>query len=165
MIFSPERIFHARWWSMDTLPNKLYPIFHVRFSASERRSVHHNTNPIKVVILPQCTEKHNRKPISQYWANTTTLMRFELRLTLLLSLVFSQTWNIGNIMLGRVSRDHQRSWNIHLELKISNLTLSQYIIAITLILWLLKCVHFVLNVCSLRHDLTVQSHFHTDVSQ
>ena len=88
-----------------------------------------------------------------------------MRLTLLLSLVFSQTWNIGYNMLGRVSMDHQRSWNIHLELKIINLTLSQYTISITLILWLLKCVHFVFNVCSLMHDSTVQSDFHTAVSQ
>ena len=77
MIFSTEWIFHARWWSLDTLPNILYPIFHVRMSTSERRSVNHNSNLIKVVILPQCVEKHHRKPTSQYWANTTTLMRFE----------------------------------------------------------------------------------------
>ena len=78
MIFSTEWIFHARWWSLDTLPNILYPIFHVRMSTSERRSVNHNSNLIKVVILPQCIENHHRKPTSQYWANTTTLMRFEL---------------------------------------------------------------------------------------
>ena len=143
----------------------LYPIFHVRMSTSERRSVNHNSNLIKVVILPQCIENHHRKPTSQYWANTTTLMRFELWLTLLFSLVLSQTWNIGYNMLGRVSRDNQRAWNIHSRLKIVNLTLSQYTIAITLILWLLKCVHFVFNVCSLKHDLTDQSHFHTEVIQ
>ena len=180
MIFSTEWIFHARWWSLDTLPNILYPIFHVRMSTSERRSVNHNSNLkwyclrrsvnhnsnlIKVVILPQCIENHHRKPTSQYWANTTTLMRFELWLTLLFSLVLSQTWNIGYNMLSRVSRDNQRAWNIHLGLKIVNLILSQYTIAITLILWLLKCVHFVFNVCSLKHDLTDQSHFHTEVSQ
>ena len=165
MIFSTEWIFHARWWSLDTLSNILYPIFHVRMSTSERRSVNHNSNLIKVVILPQYIENHHRKPTSQYWANTTTLMRFELCLTLLFSLVLSQTWNIGYNMLGRVSRDNQRAWNIHSGLKIVNLTLSQYTIAITLILWLLKCVHFVFNVCSLKHDLTDQSHFHTEVSQ
>ena len=94
------------------------------------------------------------KPTSQYWANTTTLMRFELWLTLLFLLVLSQTWNIG-YMLGRVSRDNQRAWNIHSGLKIVNLALSQYTIAITLILWLLKCVNFVFNVCSLKHDLRI----------
>ena len=181
MIFSTEWIFHARWiynmlniqyvrqgvqGSLDTLPNILYPIFHVRMSTSERRSVNHNSNIIKVVILPQCIENHHRKPTSQYWANTTTLMRFELWITLLFSLVLSQTWNIGYNMLGRVSRDNQRAWNIHSGLKIVHLTLSQYTIAITLILWLLKCVHFVFNVCSLKHDdLTDQSHFHTEISQ
>ena len=90
---------------------------------------------------------------------------YSVLLTLLFSLVLSQTWNIGYNMLGRVSRDNQRAWNIHSGLKIVNLTLSQYTIAITLILWLLKCVHFVFNVCSLKHDLTDQSHFHTEVSQ
>ena len=119
MIFSTEWIFHARWWSLDTLPNILYPIFHVRMSTSERRSVNHNSNLIKVVILPQCIENHHRKPTSQYWANTTTLMRFELWLTLLFSIVLSQTWNIGYNMLGRVSRDNQRAWNIHPGLKSS----------------------------------------------
>ena len=49
MIFSIEWIFHARWWSLDTLPNMLHPIFHVRMSTSERRSVNHNSNLIKVV--------------------------------------------------------------------------------------------------------------------
>ena len=59
-------------------------------------------------------------------------MRFELWLTLLFLLVLSQTWNIGYNMLGRVSMDNQRAWNIHSGLKIVNLTLSQYTIAITL---------------------------------
>ena len=149
MIFSTELIFHARWWSLDTLPNILYPIFHVRMSTSERRSVNHNSNLIKVVILPRCIENHHRKPTSQYWANITTLMRFELWLTLLLSLVLIRTWNIGYNMLGRVS---------------SYCVLCQYTIAIPLILWLLKCVHFVFNVCSLKHDSTDKSHFHREVS-
>ena len=118
------------------------PIFHVRMSTSERRSVNHNSNLIKVVILPQCIENHHRKPTSQYWANTTTLMRFELGLTLFLSLVLLPTWNIGYNMLGRVSRDHQRARNIHPVLKIINLTLSQYTIAITLILWLFNMLIF-----------------------
>ena len=104
MIFSTEWIFHARWWSLDTLPKIFYPIFHVRMSTSERRSVSHNSNLIKVVILPQCIEKHYRKPTSRYWANITTLMRFELWLTLFHSLVLSQTWNIGYNIFGRVSR-------------------------------------------------------------
>ena len=55
----------------------MYPIFHVRMSTSERRSVNHNLNLIKVVTLPQCIENHHRRPTSQYWANTTNLMRFE----------------------------------------------------------------------------------------
>ena len=142
MIFSTEWIFHARWWSLDTLPNILYPIFHVRMSTSERRSVNHNSNLINVVTLPQCIENHHRKHTSQYWANTPTLMRFELGLTLFLSLVLLPTWNIGYNMLGRVSRDHQRAWNIHSVLIIINLTLSQYTIAITLILWLLNMFIF-----------------------
>ena len=37
--------------------------------------------------------------------------------------------------------------------------------AITLILWLLKCVHFVLNVCSLKHDLMDTSDFHTEYAK
>ena len=45
-------------------------------------------------------------------------------------------------------RDHQRAGNIHSVLKIINLTLSQYTIASPLILWILKCVNFVFNVCS-----------------
>ena len=170
MIFSTELIFHARWWSLDTLPNILYPIFHVRMSTSERRSVNHNSNLIKVVILPQCIENHHRKPTSQYWANITDYMYFNevwIVVNTSLSLVLSQTWNIGYNMLGRVSRDNQRAWNIHSGLKIINLTLSQYTIAISflIILWLLKCIHFVFNVCSLKHELTDQSHFHTEVSQ
>ena len=108
------------------------------------------------------TTKSNSPPNQN---GVTTLMRFELWLTLLLSLVLIRTWNIGCNMLGRVSRDHQRAWNIHSMLKITNLTLSQYAIAITLILWHLKCVHFVFNVCSLMHDSTDYSHFHTKGSQ
>ena len=53
MIFSTEWIFHARWWSLYTLPNILHPIFHVWLSTSERRSVNPNSNLIKLVILPQ----------------------------------------------------------------------------------------------------------------
>ena len=100
-----------------------------------------------------------------HWGNITTLMRFVLWWTLLLSLALNRTWNIGYNMLDRVSMDHQRAWNILSGLKIINLTQSQYTISITLILWLLKCVHFVFNVCSLMHDSTVQSDFHTAVSQ
>ena len=170
MIFSPEWIFHARWLSLDTLPNMLYPIFHVWLctTTSEKRSVNYNSNLIKVVVFAQYWEVGLRWWFSIHRGNITTLMRFEwgLRLTLLLSLVLIRTWNIGYNMLGRVSRVHQRAWNIHSVLKIINLTLSQYTIAITLILWLLKCVNFViLNVCSLMHDSTDHSHFHTEGSQ
>ena len=164
MIFSPEWIFHVCWLSLDTLPN-MYPIFHVWLSTSEKRSVNHNSNLIKVVVFAQYWEVGLRWWFSIHWGNITTLMRFELWLTLLLSLVLIRTWNIGYNMLGRVSRDHQRAWNIHSVLKIINLTLSQYTIAITLILWLLKCVNFVFNVCSLMHDSTDHSHFHTEGSQ
>ena len=120
MIISTEWIFHARWWSLDTLPNILYPIFHVRMSTSERRSVNHNSNLIKVVVFAQYWEVCLRWWFSIHWGNITTLMRFELWFTLLLSLVLIRTWNIGYNMLGRVSRDHQRAWNIHSVLKILN---------------------------------------------
>ena len=62
IIFSSKWIFHDRWWSMDTLPNILYPIFHVWLNTSERRSVNRNSNLIKVVIL------------AQYWENRLTVM-------------------------------------------------------------------------------------------
>ena len=44
------------------------------------------------------------------------------------------------------------------------MTLSQYVhgIAITLILWFFKCVHFVFNVCSLKHDLMDTCDFHSE---
>ena len=45
-IFSPEWLFHARWLSLDTLPNMLYPIFHVWLSTSEKRNVNRNSNLI-----------------------------------------------------------------------------------------------------------------------
>ena len=104
MIFSSEWIFHVRWWSLDTLPNILYPIFHVRMSTSERRSVNPNSNLIKVVVFAQYLEVGLQWWFSIYWGNITTLMRFELGLTLLLSLVLIRTWNIGYNMLARVSR-------------------------------------------------------------
>ena len=47
----------------------------------------------------------------------------------------SKMKNIGYNMLGRVSRDHQREWNIHSGLKIINLILSQYTILIYLMHW------------------------------
>ena len=131
---------------------------------SEKRSVNHNSNLIKVVVFAQYWEVGLGWWFSIHWGNITTLMRFELWLTLLLSLVLIRTWNIGYNMLGRVSRDHQRAWNIHSVLKIINLTLSQYTIAITLILRLLKCVNFVrINVCSTHAwlDRLHYMHFHT----
>ena len=144
---------------MRDLHDKRHLLVKLRIAGSE------NSNLIKVVVLAQYWEVGLRWCFSIHWGNIITLMRFALWLTLLLSLVLIRTWNIGYIMLGRVSRDHQRAWNIHSVLKIINLTLSQYTILITLILWLLKCVHFVFNVCSLKHDSTDQSHFHTEVSQ
>ena len=97
--FSPEWIFHARWLSLDTLPNMLYSIFHVWLSTSEKRSVNHNSNLIKVVVFTQYWEVGLRWRFSIHWGNITTLMRFELSLTLLLSLVLIRTWNIGYNML------------------------------------------------------------------
>ena len=120
----------------------MYPIFHVWMIRSERRSVNHNSNLIKVGVFAQYWEVWLRWWFSIHWGNITTLMRFELWFTLLLSLVLIRTWNIGYNMLGRVSRDHQWAWNIHSVLKIINLTLSQYTIAITLILWLLNMFIF-----------------------
>ena len=81
-IFSPEWIFHARWLSLDTLPNMLYPIFHVWLSTSEKRSVNHNSNFIKVVVFAQYWEVGLRWWFSIHWGNITTLMMFELWLTL-----------------------------------------------------------------------------------
>ena len=95
MIFSTEWIFHARWWSLDTLPNILYPIFHVGRSTSERKSVNPNSNLIKVGVFAQYWEVCLRWWFSIHWGNVTTLMRFELWFTLLLSLVLIRTWNIG----------------------------------------------------------------------
>ena len=62
-IFSPEWIFHARWLSLDTLPNMLHPIFHVWLSTSEKRSVNHNSNLIKVVVFAQ----YNWEVGLQWW--------------------------------------------------------------------------------------------------
>ena len=68
-IFSPEWIFHARWLSLDTLPNMLYPIFHVGLSTSEKRSVNHNSNLIEVVVFAQYWEVGLRWWFSIHWGN------------------------------------------------------------------------------------------------
>ena len=96
-IFSPEWIFHARWLSLDTLPIMFYPIFHVWPSTSEKRSVNHTSNLIKVVVFAQYWEVGLRWWFSIHWGSITTLMRFELWLTLLLSLVLIRTWNMDTI--------------------------------------------------------------------
>ena len=49
----------------------------------------HNSNLIKVVVLAQYWEVGIRWCFSIHWGNITTLMRFDLWLTLLLSLVYS----------------------------------------------------------------------------
>ena len=89
-------------------------------------------------VLRTCTVN---LPLNIYWGNNTTLMWFEQCLTLLLSLVLSQTWTIGYDMLDRVFRGHQRACYTQPALEIIKLTLSQYTVAITLILWLLPCAH------------------------
>ena len=161
MILSTEWIFHARWWSLDTLPNILYPIFHVRMSTSERRSVNHKSNLIKVVILPQCIENHHHKPTSQLLSKYHYL---------------NEVWIVVNSSLFTCTQSNMKYLIQHVRQGVhcpgiinergifiqgwkSSIWHSQYTIAITLILWLLKCVHFVFNVCSLKHDLTDQSSF------
>ena len=79
-------------------------------------------------------------------SNNTTLIRFELWLIFIFLLfVLVQRCNIGHNMQTRVSRDHQRAWYIPFVLKIISWhpqSLYTIYIAVTLILWILKCVIF-----------------------
>ena len=68
------------------------------FATSESRSVNlfSNLAGLEVVIFLQCIENQHRKPTSSNTElNTTTLMTFELWLTLLFLLVLSHFWDIA----------------------------------------------------------------------
>ena len=75
-LISLEWIFHTCWWSLDTLSNVWYPIFHVWLSTTERRSVNYTSNLIKILVLAQNLEVSLQSCFSLHWGNIPALMRF-----------------------------------------------------------------------------------------
>ena len=95
-IFSPEWIFHARWLSLDTLPNMLYSIFHVWLSTSEKRSVNHNSNLINVVVFAQYWEVGLR-----WWFSIYILRQYHY---------FNEVWIVVNTSAFTCTHSNMKYW-------------------------------------------------------
>ena len=115
-----------------------------------------------IIILNSASSKHNkkvkykrccfsvlrnmfRKPTSQYWGNDNILMKFELRLTLSSLTCAQSTVKYCIQYVKQFVQGSSTSMVYSSSAENNQFKLSQYtVVAFTLILWFLKCVHFFL---------------------